>query len=229
MSVTITWLGHACFLVEADGHRLLVDPFLNDSPAAPVKADDVEADFILLTHGHFDHVSDAPRIAKRTAATVIAGFEVSEWVKREGVSEKKVVALNPGGAVSQPFGRVKMTMAHHSSSLPDGSYGGVAGGYLLTLSRERLYFAGDTALFLDMKLIGLGGLDAAVLPIGDRFTMGPEDSVEAVKFLQPKRVIPCHYNTWPEIEQDAQAWAEQVKRQTAAEPVVLKAGESRMW
>lgn len=223
----ITWLGHACFLVESDGHRLLVDPFLDDSPTAPVKAADVEADFILLTHGHFDHVTDAPKIAKRTGATVLAGFEVSEWVKRQGVDESKVVGMNPGGGVEMPFGRAKFTVAHHSSSLPDGSYGGVAGGYLLTLSRERVYFAGDTALFLDMKLIGLGGLDLAVLPIGDRFTMGPADSVEAVKLLAPRRVAPCHYNTWPPIGQDAQAWAAEVRRRTAAEPVVLEPGESR--
>jgi L-ascorbate metabolism protein UlaG (beta-lactamase superfamily) len=227
MSVTITWLGHACFLLETAGQRLLVDPYLDDSPTAPMKADDVAADFILLTHGHFDHVTDAPKIAKRTGATVLAGFEVSEWVKRQGIDESKVVALNPGGGVEQPFGRAKFTIAHHSSSLPDGSYGGVAGGYLLELPGARAYFAGDTALFLDMKLIGLGGLDLAVLPIGDRFTMGPEDSIEAVRLLAPRRVAPCHYNTWPPIAQDAAAWAEAVRRQTAAEPIVLAPGESR--
>jgi L-ascorbate metabolism protein UlaG (beta-lactamase superfamily) len=121
---------------------------------------------------------------------------------------------------------MKLTIAHHSSSMPDGSYGGVPCGILLELDGKRLYFAGDTALFLDMKLIGMGGLDLAVLPIGDLYTMGPEDSVEAIKFLAPKRVAPCHYNTWPPIEQDADAWAASVKRQTAADPVVLKPGES---
>jgi len=226
MSIKITWLGHSCFLLESAGHRLLVDPYLNDSPTAPVKADEVEADFILLTHGHFDHVNDAPAIARRTGATVIAGFEVSEWVKRQ-VGSDKIVALNPGGAIKQPFGRVKMTIAHHSSSLPDGSYGGAPGGFILELSRARVYIAGDTALFLDMKLIGMGGLDLAVLPIGDKFTMGPEDSIEAVKFLNPKRVAPCHYNTWPEISQDAHAWADEVRRSTAAEPLVLEPGTPR--
>jgi L-ascorbate metabolism protein UlaG (beta-lactamase superfamily) len=121
---------------------------------------------------------------------------------------------------------MKLTLAHHSSSMPDGSYGGVASGILLELDGKRLYFAGDTALFLDMKLIGMGGLDLAVLPIGDLYTMGPDDSVEAVKFLSPKRVAPCHYNTWPAIEQDPQAWAARVKRETAAEPIVVKPGES---
>lgn len=224
MSVKITWLGHSTFALEADGHRLLIDPYLNDSPTAPINSDEAEADFILLTHGHFDHVTDAPAIAKRTGATVVAGFEVGEWVKREGVAGDKVVQLNPGGGVDLPFGRVKFTIAHHSSSTPDGAYGGVACGLLLEFAGKRLYFAGDTALFLDMKLIGLGGLDLAVLPIGDRFTMGPADAVEAAKFLNPRRVAPCHYNTWPPIAQDAYAWAEQIREQTAAEPIVVEPG-----
>jgi L-ascorbate metabolism protein UlaG (beta-lactamase superfamily) len=226
MSVKITWLGHACFVLESEGKRLVVDPFLEGNDKAPVKPDKVEADFILLTHGHFDHVSDCAKIAKRTGATVIANFEVSQWVAKQGVSQDKAVGMNPGGAMQQPFGRVKLTIAHHSSSMPDGSYGGVACGIVLTLSRKRLYFAGDTALFLDMKLIGAEGLDLAVLPIGDRFTMGPEDSIEAIKLLNPKHVAPCHYNTWPEIAQDGSAWAAEVKRSTAAEPHVVEPGGS---
>jgi L-ascorbate metabolism protein UlaG (beta-lactamase superfamily) len=226
MSVKVTWLGHACFAVEADGKRLLIDPFLNDNGKAPLKADAVEADFILLTHGHFDHVSDCPTIAKRTGATVLSNFEVSQWVTRQGVAQDKVVGMNPGGWVKQPFGRAKFTIAHHSSSMPDGSYGGVAGGFLIEAGGKRIYFAGDTALFLDMKLIGVGGLDLAVLPIGDRFTMGPEDSIEAIKLLSPKHAAPCHYNTWPEIAQDAGAWAAEVKRSTAAEPHVVEPGGS---
>lgn len=226
MSVTITWLGHSSFALEGEGTRLLIDPYLNDNPASPIKADKAEADFILLTHGHFDHVTDAPAIAKRTDAKVLAGFEVTEWLKREGVAEDKVIPMNPGGAVRLPFGKVKFTIAHHSSSTPDGAYGGVPGGFVIELAGKRLYFAGDTALFLDMKLIGLGGLDLAVLPIGDLFTMGPEDSVEAVKFLNPKKVAPCHYNTWPPIAQDGPAWAEEVRRQTAAEAIVVDPGGS---
>jgi L-ascorbate metabolism protein UlaG (beta-lactamase superfamily) len=226
MSATITWLGHSCFALEAEGARLLIDPYLNDNPSSPIKADKAEADFVLLTHGHFDHVTDAPAIAKRTGAKVVAGFEVTEWLKREGVAEDKVVPMNPGGAVRLPFGKVKFTIAHHSSSTPDGAYGGVPGGFLIELAGKRLYFAGDTALFLDMKLIGLGGLDLAVLPIGDMFTMGPEDAVEAVKFLNPKKAAPCHYNTWPPIAQNAAAWAGEVRRQTAAEPIVVEPGGS---
>ncbi len=224
MSVKITWLGHSCFLLESAGNRLLVDPYLNDSATAPLKADEVEANFILLTHGHFDHVTDAPGIAKRTGAAVLANYEVGAWLRKQGVAEDKVIRLNPGGNVAQPFGRAKLTIAQHSSSLPDGSYGGVAGGFLLELDGKRIYIAGDTALFLDMKLIGLGGLDLAILPIGDRYTMGPEDAVEAVKFLNPKNVAPCHYNTWPDIAQDPHAWADNVRRSTAAQPQVVEPG-----
>jgi L-ascorbate metabolism protein UlaG (beta-lactamase superfamily) len=226
MSVKITWLGHSCFLLDADGKRLLVDPFLTGNDAAPVKAEKVEADFILLTHGHFDHVNDAAGIAKRTGAAVICNYEVGEWVKKQGIDGDKVVQLNPGGALLQPFGRVKLTIAHHSSSMPDGSYGGVACGILLETGGKRIYIAGDTALFLDMKMIGVGGLDLAILPIGDRFTMGPEDSLEAIKLLGPKQAAPCHYNTWPEIAQDVNAWASSVKRSTAAAPLVLSPGEA---
>jgi L-ascorbate metabolism protein UlaG (beta-lactamase superfamily) len=226
VSVKITWLGHSCFTIVAGGQRLLVDPFLDQNDKAPMKAAAVECDFILVTHGHFDHISDAAPIAKRTGATVLANFEVTQWLTKQGVSGDNVVGMNPGGGVQQPFGRAKMTVAHHSSSMPDGSYGGVPGGWLLDLHGPRVYIAGDTALFLDMKLIGLGGLDLAILPIGDQFTMGPEDSIEAVKLLNPKRVLPCHYNTWPPIEQDANAWAAAVKRQTAAEPIVLAPGGS---
>jgi L-ascorbate metabolism protein UlaG (beta-lactamase superfamily) len=225
MSTTITWFGHNCWSIETAGKTILLDPFLNDSPTAPVKADVVNADFILLSHGHADHVGDTVGIAKRTGAAVIANFEVGEWLGKKGVATDKIVAVNPGGAVGQPFGRVKFTIAHHSSSMPDGSYGGVPGGFLLALDGARVYFACDTALFLDMKLIAAGGLDLAVLPIGDRFTMGPEDSIDAIKFLSPKRVAPCHYNTWPLIAQDARAWAERVRSHTAAEPVVLQPGE----
>jgi L-ascorbate metabolism protein UlaG (beta-lactamase superfamily) len=226
MPTKLTWLGHSALAIETGGHRLLVDPFLNDNPSATVKAEEVEADYILLTHGHFDHVADASSIAQRTGATVVANFEVAEWMKGQGVAAEKAIGMNPGGGVKLPFGRVKMTIAHHSSSLPDGSYGGVAGGYLLALNGARIYVAGDTGLFLDMKLIGLSGLDLAVLPIGDLFTMGPEDSIEAVKMLSPKRVVPCHYNTWPPIQQDVDAWDRLIQRETAAQPVVLAPGES---
>lgn len=225
MATQVTWFGHNSWSIDAGGKTILLDPFLDESPVAPVKTADVKADFILVSHGHFDHVADVVPIANRTGAAVLANFEVGQWLAKQGVAEEKIVGMNPGGGVRQPFGHVKFTIAHHSSSMPDGSYGGVPGGFLITLDGARLYFACDTALFLDMKLIGAGGLDLAVVPIGDLFTMGPDDSIDAIKMLGPKRVAPCHYNTWPPIEQDAEAWAKKVRQHTAAEPIVLAPGE----
>jgi L-ascorbate metabolism protein UlaG (beta-lactamase superfamily) len=224
MATTITWLGHNAWLIEVAGVTILLDPFLNDSPTSPVKADAVKANYILLSHGHGDHLGDTVAIARRTGAAVITSFEVGEWLKNKGVAEEKVIGMNPGGGVSQPFGYVKFTIAHHSSSMPDGTYGGVPGGFLLNLAESRVYFACDTAVFLDMKMIGSGGLDLAVLPIGDLYTMGPADSIDAIKLLNPKRVAPCHYNTFPPIKQDAAAWAERVRSHTAAEPILLQPG-----
>lgn len=224
MSIQVTWYGHNCWLVDTGSHKILIDPFLEESPTAPIKAADVEADFVVVSHGHQDHIADAAPIAKRTGATVMANFEVGEWLKGQGVEAEKVIGMNPGGGCGAPFGRLSMTIAHHSSSFPDGSYAGVACGVLIESQGKRLYFACDTSLFLDMKLIGAGGLDLAVLPIGDLFTMGPTDSLEAIKLLSPDRVAPCHYNTWPPIAQNTELWSEQVRSHTAAEPVVLEPG-----
>jgi L-ascorbate metabolism protein UlaG (beta-lactamase superfamily) len=221
---TLTWLGHNAWSLDTADAHILIDPFLNDSPTAPIKAEDVAADFILLSHGHGDHLGDTVAIAHRTGATVLTNFEVGEWLKKQGVAADKVIGMNPGGGIDLSFGRVKFTIAHHSSSMPDGSYGGVPGGFLLTVGDHRLYFACDTAAFLEMKLIGSGGLDLAVLPIGDLFTMGPAESLEAIKLLNPRRVAPCHYNTWPPIAQDAHAWAESVRTHTSAEAIVLEPG-----
>lgn len=223
MPTNLTWLGHGSWLIETAEQRVLLDPFLNDSPTAPCKADDVEADFILVSHGHFDHVADVASIANRTGATVVAIYEISEWFVQHHQVEN-TIGMNLGGSLSLPFGTVKMTVAHHSSQLPDGSYGGNPAGFVLTLSDGKIYFACDTALFGDMKLIGDAGIDLAVLPIGDHFTMGPEDAVAAVKLIRPQRVAPAHYNTWPPIEQDAEAWAEKVRDETEAWPVVPVAG-----
>jgi L-ascorbate metabolism protein UlaG (beta-lactamase superfamily) len=222
MATELTWLGHGTWSIATGGHHVLLDPFLDDSPVAPVEADEVEADFILVSHGHYDHTADVEKIAKRTGAMVIACFEICEWFRAKGV--ENVHAMNIGGTCRQPFGRVKMTLALHSSTLPDGANGGVAAGFLLALQEGLVYFACDTGLFYDMRLIGSAGIDLAVLPIGDNFTMGPADALEAVKLLAPKRVVPVHVGTWPVIEQDVGAWAERVRKETDAEPVVLKPG-----
>lgn len=223
MTIELTWLGHASWAIKVEGHHILIDPFLNDSPTAPIKADDIEANFILVSHGHFDHVADVASIANRTGATVVSNYEIATWFA-EKQQVKNTLGMNLGGGVDLPFGRAKLTVAHHSSQLPDGSYGGNPGGWLLTIGDKNIYIACDTALFSDMQLIGDAGIDLAILPIGDLFTMGPDDSIEAIKLIMPKRVAPSHYNTWPPIAQDAAAWAERVKRETIAEPVIVEPG-----
>lgn len=222
MAIEVTWLGHNCWLIRSGEHTLLIDPFLDDSPTAPVKANDVSAEYILVSHGHFDHISDCASIAERCNSKIIAAFEICQWLAGQGVGN--TLAHNIGGASEHPFGRVKLTLAHHSSVLPDGTYGGNPAGFLLWLPEGTLYFACDTALFSDMSLIGKAKLDLAVVPIGDLYTMGPDDSIEAIKLLQPKRVLPCHYNTWPPIAQDADAWARRVHMETEAEPLVPEPG-----
>jgi L-ascorbate metabolism protein UlaG (beta-lactamase superfamily) len=170
MGLTYIFHGHACFTLRSDDATLLFDPFLTDNPAAQVKADDLAAGHILLSHGHFDHLPDAVSIAERTGATVIGTFEVASWIGGQGVAS--VHGMQPGGAFKFPFGRVKQTIAHHGSMLPDGSYGGVATGFIVDIGGQRVYFTGDTALFLDMQLYGEEGIDVLMLPIGDNFTMG---------------------------------------------------------
>ena len=225
MAIDLKWLGHGTWLINSGEHSILLDPFLDDSPTAPVKAADVNATHILVSHGHFDHVADVAPIANRTGATVVAIYEIAEWFSNQHKVEN-TLGMNLGGTVELPFGSVKMTPALHSSQLPDGSYGGVPAGFLLTLNGSRIYFACDTALFSDMQLIGKEGIDLAVLPIGDHFTMGPEDSLTAIKLISPKQVAPAHYNTWPPIEQDGAAWAKRVQEETTTIPHVLTPGDT---
>ena len=188
-----TWYGHATLGLETDGHKLLIDPFFTDNPSAPVTVDEMEANFILVSHGHGDHVGDTVSIAERTDALVISNFEIANWFETQGVS--KVHPQHLGGGFQHPFGYLKLTLALHGSALPDGSYGGNPAGFLLTTNDgKKIYMAQDTGLFGDMQLIGDEGIDLAVIPIGDNFTMGPDDALKAVKFLRPKVVIPIHYN-----------------------------------
>jgi L-ascorbate metabolism protein UlaG (beta-lactamase superfamily) len=224
LTIELTWLGHGTWLIETAGNRIILDPFLDENPSSPIRAGDIQADYLLVSHGHFDHVADAAAIANRTGATVVANYEITAWLQAKHAVQN-ALGMNLGGGVQLPFGHLKMTLAFHSSMLPDGSNGGNPGGFLLTSGGgKRIYFACDTALFEDMRRIGAVGVDLAVLPIGDLFTMGPDDSIEAVRLIQPRRVAPAHYNTWPLIAQDAQAWAERVRQLTSAEPIIVQPG-----
>jgi L-ascorbate metabolism protein UlaG (beta-lactamase superfamily) len=224
MSLTLTWYGHATFGLETGGKKLLVDPFLTDNPAASTTADALEPDYILISHGHGDHTGDAVSIAKRTDALVISNFEIANWFEAQGMQTH---AQHIGGGHRYPFGYLKLTLALHGSSLPDGSDGGNPAGFLLTTTDgEKLYLACDTGLFGDMRLIGDEGIDLAALPIGDNYTMGPDDAQRAVKLIRPKQVVPVHYNTWELIEQDAQAWADRVEAETDAVVHVIEPGQS---
>jgi len=224
MSVKATWLSHACFLIESPKARILIDPFLTGNPLAPVKAEAVAADYILVSHGHGDHVGDTVAIAKRTGATVVSNFEIHNWLAAQGV--KHLHPQHIGGGFDYPWGRLKLTHALHGSALPDGSYGGNPCGFLLTLEGRTIYHACDTGLFGDMALIGEEGIDLAILPIGDNFTMGPDDALRAVKLIRPKRAVPIHYDTFEVIRQDPGAWAKRVEQETATRVTVMKPGET---
>ncbi len=223
MALRISWLSHACFLIETDRAKILIDPFVTDNPLAPVKADDVDADFILVSHGHGDHIGDTISIAKRTGATVVSNYEIQNWVVNQGIENAH--PLHIGGGYDFDWGRVKLTIAHHGSALPDGSYGGNPCGFLLTIQGKNIYHACDTGLFYDMKLIGEEGVDLAILPIGDNFTMGPDDALRAVKLIDPRQVVPIHYDTFDVIKQDPHTWAARVQKETDAKVTVMKPGD----
>lgn len=219
----LTWYGHSAFRLDIGDDLIWIDPFLADNASASISPEEVEADYIIITHGHGDHVGDAVSIAKRTGALVISNFEICNWLESQGVDNTHPQHI--GGGYSYPFGYLKLTIAHHGSSLPDGSYGGNPAGLLLTTKNETLYFAGDTGLFYDMRLIGEEGVDLAVLPIGDNFTMGPDDALKATQFINPKVVIPIHYNTFEVIQQDPNDWAQRVEMETESKALVLKPGD----
>jgi len=227
MSTRFRWLGHSALLYENDGKHVLVDPFLTGNPKAAIQADHAPADLILISHGHGDHVGDAVAIAKRTGATVATNYEISNWLKDPERGLEKVEGLQHGGALTfADWVRVKLTLAFHGSALPDGSNGGNPCGFVLTFpDGTKVYDAADTALFGDMALIGEEGLDLALLPIGDYYTMGVDDSIRAIKLLKPRYVAPIHYDTFPAIAQDVKAWADRVKAETSAQPVVLQPGD----
>jgi len=203
----LTWFGHSCFLLETDAHRLLFDPWLNHNPVSPVKAADIRCDFIFCSHAHEDHTGDALEIARNNHSPIVAPYELAEYFAAQGA---ETVDLMQGGSASLAFGRVKLTPAIHSSSLELGNGRnlplGEPGGYIVSAGAKKIYHAGDTALFSDMQLIGRTGLDLALLPIGDWYTMGIDDAVDALDLLAPRLAVPMHYNTHDKIRVDPQAF-----------------------
>ncbi len=225
--ITATWHAHGCYLFDFDGTKVLIDPFLSESPTADIGPDEVEADFILLTHGHSDHFGDTIAIAERTGATVVAPNELAQYCAGKGLS---IHPMHIGGGWQFPFGHVQLTIAHHGSALMDDNghpiYLGSPCGFLFKAQEKCVYFAGDTGLFLDMKLIGdRNRLDLAILPIGDNFTMGVVDAVTAAEYLKPKVAIPMHYGTGEMIDTDPEAFASGVEK-VGVKGVVLQIGES---
>ena len=197
----LKYFSHSAFqLTTNSGKKILIDPFLSGNPTSPAKAKDVEADYIILTHAHGDHIGDSFEIAKRCNSTIICVNELAEYCKSKGF---KAHNMHIGGGHNFDFGRVKFTIAHHGSLTPDGHYAGEPAGVIISSDGKNVYHTGDTGLFYDMKLIGeMNNIDYLLLPIGDNFTMGITDAVKAVEFVAPKLAIPMHYNTFPIITAD---------------------------
>jgi L-ascorbate metabolism protein UlaG (beta-lactamase superfamily) len=221
----LTWHGHAtCTLETDDRTKLVIDPFFTDNPATDLTVDDVEADYILVSHGHFDHFADCIPLAKRTGAMVISTFEIVAFCGEKGVDNGH--GMNIGGAYTFPFGRLKLTPALHTGSVAgddSGTHTTDCAGLLVEFNGKRFYHSGDTALITDFQLLK-GQVDVALLPIGDNFTMGPDDAARAVRMIEPHVVIPIHYNTWPVIAQDPEVFRTKVG--DAARVEVLEPGGS---
>lgn len=222
----LTYLGHSGFVVEGGDKRLVIDPFLTGNSLAQSTPADIECDYVLLTHGHADHIGDTETILMNNKATLIAPFEVASYFGNKGAD---VYPMGIGGAVKFPFGRVKLTVAHHGSTYitdQDWVPMGNPAGILLTIDGKTLYHAGDTSLTLDMKLIGeLDKIDVALLPVGDGFTMGLDDAAMAVEFLDADLAVPMHFNTFPLIEVDVESWIPMVEAR-GKKAKVLAVGET---
>ena len=222
--MNITFYGHACLGLEIGGKNVLFDPFITPNPLAEkIDVSGIKADYILVSHGHEDHVADVETIAKNTGATIVSNFEIVSWF---GAKELTGHPMNHGGGWNFDFGRVKYVNAIHSSVLPDGSYGGNPGGFVIESADGNVYFAGDTALTYDMKLIAESTkLDVAILPIGDNFTMGVEDAVKAAQFVNCNKVIGMHFDTFGYIKIDHE---EAIKKFADAgiELILLEIGQS---
>lgn len=220
-----TFYGHACFGVQIKNRSLLFDPFITPNELArSIDVNKVPADFILISHGHADHLADAVSIAKRTGAIIVASYEVADWCGKQGAP--KIHPLNHGGAFKSDFGSAKLVNAIHSSSLPDGTYGGNPGGFVVESTEGNFYYAGDTALTMDMKLIGESTkLKFAALPVGDNFTMGADDAIRAADFVQCNEVLGLHFDTFPPIKIDHKATIEKFAAK-GKKLYLLKPGES---
>lgn len=221
--IRILFHGHSAFQIECENWNILIDPFITGNPVATVDAESLEPTHIILTHGHGDHLGDTIEIAKRTGAMVITTFEVANYLKDRGL--ENIADLGIGGGRNFDFGRVKCTIAHHGSAAPDGTYMGAAAGALIFIGGRTLYHSGDTALTMDMKLLGeMYSIDVAMLPIGDNYTMDVTDAVKAVEFVDPKIAIPMHYDTFPVVQADPEKFREGVEAQ-GKQAVILKPGE----
>jgi L-ascorbate metabolism protein UlaG (beta-lactamase superfamily) len=222
MAVDIRWLGHSCFELKAGGATVLTDPFLTGNPKAAASADELEPDVILLTHGHSDHLGDTVDIAKRVGCPVLAIVELANEIGGQGVD---VFDPNIGGTVQFDWGWVKLTPAWHTAVSPSGTPH-MPAGLLIHIGDRLIYHLGDTALFSDMKLIAQRGdkVDLALVPIGGHYTMDRYDAVTAVELIDPQQVIPCHYNTFPPIETDVQAFKQDVQNAGFSEVVVIDPG-----
>ncbi len=206
----LRYFSHSAFqITTAKGKRILIDPFLDNNPTSPVKSKDVAADYIILTHAHSDHIGDSFPIAQRCNSTFICVNELANYCSAKGFNAHN---MHIGGGYNFDFGRVKFTIAHHGSQTPEGQYAGEPAGVIINADGKSLYHTGDTALFYDMKLIGeMNPIDYLLLPIGDNFTMGLEDAVKAAELVQPKIVIPMHYNTFPVIQTDPNEFKKKVE------------------
>jgi len=207
--LNVTYLSHSCFLLDDGTHQVVIDPFLTGNPTAPVQASEVKAKFVVLTHAHGDHLGDGLEIAKNNDGLIVAVNELANYAAARGVAAHN---MHIGGGHDFEFGRLKFTIAHHGSSSPEGEYMGEPAGVIIRMGGKTVYHAGDTGLFLDMKLIGeLDAVDCMLLPIGDNFTMGIDDAVRAVEFVAPSLAIPMHYNTFDVIAVDPMEFADKVE------------------
>ncbi len=219
----LTYHGHSAFEIKTGKHNIIIDPFLNGNKHAKIKPEQIKCDYIVLTHAHGDHLGDTFEIAKNNDATIIAVNELADYAAGKGF---KAHNMHIGGGFNFPFGRVKFTIAHHGSSTDEGAYMGEPAGVVLSVEGKNIYHAGDTALFIDMKLIGeMNPLDAAIVPIGDNFTMGIDDAVKAIEFLNPSLAIPMHFSTFGIIEADPNEFKRKVES-IGKKCMVIPFGES---